>query len=117
MIQNLEDAFRTEVRECVIEHGECVEQNQRASEDGAAGDVFCGSDLRGKDAHERQSDDTENDADKMRDAVGPLLPTAAMKLLQTHLEPVFMLGAFDFFWGESGHRGLMAYGLWLMAYG
>ena len=97
MIKNLEDAFRTEVRERMIEHGERVEQNQRASEDGAAGDVFGGSDLCGEDAHERQSDDAENDANEMRNAIGPLLPTAAMKLLQTHLEPAFMLGAFDFF--------------------
>ncbi len=102
MIKNLEDAFCTEVRECVIEHGERVEQNQRTSEDSTAGDVFCGSDLRGEDAHERQSDDAENDADEMRNAICPLLPTAAMKLLQTHLEPAFMLGAFLFFWGESG---------------
>lgn len=65
MIQNLEDAFRSEVRERVVEHGERIEQNQRTSEDGAAGDVFCGSDLRGEDAHERQSDDAENDANEM----------------------------------------------------
>ena len=110
MVEKLEDTFRTEVRERVVEHGERVEQNQRGSEDGAAGDVFRGSDLRGEDAHKRQSDDTENDADEMRDAVCPLLPAAAMKLLQTHLEPAFMFGAFDFFWGKSGHRGLMANG-------
>ena len=65
MIKNLEDAFRTEVRERMIEHGERVEQNQRASEDGATGNVFCGSDLRGEDAHKRQSDDAENDANEM----------------------------------------------------
>ena len=103
MIQNLEDAFRTEVREHMVEHGERVEQDQRRSEDGASCDVFRGSYLRGKDAHERQSDDAENDADEMGDAVGPLLPTAAMELLQTHLEPALMLGAFDFFWGGRGH--------------
>ena len=97
MIKNLEDAFRTEVRERVVEHGERVEQNQRASEDGTAGDIFCGSDLRGENAHKRQSDNAENDTNEMRNAIGPLLPTATMKLLQTHLEPAFMLGAFDFF--------------------
>ena len=102
VVQNLEDTFRTEVRERVVEHGERVEQNQRRAEDGAAGDILRGSDLRGEDAHERQTDDAENDADEMRDAVGPLLPAAAMKLLQTHLEPALMLGAFLFFWGESG---------------
>ena len=110
MVQNLEDAFRTEVREHMVEHGERVEQDQRRSEDGASGDVFRSADLRGKDAHERQSDDTEDDADEMGDAVGPLFPTAAMELLQTHLKPVLMLGAFDFFWGWSGHGRLMAYG-------
>ncbi len=103
MIQNLEDAFRTEVREHMVEHGECVEQDQRRSEDGASSDVFRRSNLRGKYAHERQSDDAENDAYEMGDAVGPLLPTAAMELLQTHLEPVLMLGTFDFFLRWRGH--------------
>ena len=122
MVQNLEDAFRTEVRECVVEHGERVEQNQRRAEDGAAGDILRCSDLRGEDAHECQTDDAENDADEMRNAVGPLFPTAAMKLLQTHPEPVIMLGAFDFFLGGSGLGHFFACRpcgrrLWLMAYG
>ena len=99
MIQNLEDAFRPEVRERVIEHGERVEENQRRAEDGATGDILRGSDLCGEHAHERQSDDAEDDTDEMRNAVGPLLAAATMELLQAHLEPAVVLGEFLFFLG------------------
>lgn len=104
MVENLEDTFRTKVREGVVEHGEGVEENQRRAEYGAASDVFRGSYLRGEDAHERQPDDAEDDADEMGDAVGPLLATATMELLQTHLKPAIVFGEFLIFLGWSGLR-------------
>ena len=104
MVEKLEDTFRAEVRENVVEHGECVEKNQGGSENSAASDIFRGSDLRGENAHERQPDDAEDEADEMGDAVGPLLAAAAMELLQAHLKPAVMLGEVLFFLVWSGVR-------------
>ena len=99
MIKKLEDTFRAEVRENVVEHGECVEKNQGGSENSAAGDIFRGSDLRGENAHERQCDNAEDDADEMGYAIDPLLAAATVKLLQAHLKPVVMFAGLLVFLG------------------
>ena len=73
-------------------------EGEHAAEDGAADDVGgCAMPGR-KDAHQRQGDDAEGDADHVRNTVGPFFTTAAMELFQAHLNPVIVLDAFFVLW-------------------